>query len=104
MADTPAPLSFDTGFDPQTGQLVEVAPGLWRVTAGNRSPYTFTGNNSFLVGCETVALLDPGPDEAAHHAALAKAIGGRKVAAIVLTHTHRDHSASAARWKAETGA
>jgi len=74
MADTQPLLVFDTGFEPQTGQPVAVAPGLARVTAANRGPYTFTGTNSFLVGEESVALLDPGPAEAGHHAALVKAI------------------------------
>jgi glyoxylase-like metal-dependent hydrolase (beta-lactamase superfamily II) len=61
-------------------------------------------SNSFIIGGERVALLDPGPDDPRHMAALRAAIGGRPIEAILLTHTHRDHSASAARLKAETGA
>jgi glyoxylase-like metal-dependent hydrolase (beta-lactamase superfamily II) len=90
-----APLSFNTHFDPQTGQAVPVADGLVRVTAPNASPYTFTGTNSFLVGHERLAVLDPGPLDDEHMTALERAIGGRPVDAILLTHTHRDHSASA---------
>jgi glyoxylase-like metal-dependent hydrolase (beta-lactamase superfamily II) len=104
MADTPPPLPLDTSFDPQTGQPVEVAPRLVRVTAPNGGPFTFTGTNSFLIGDGRVALLDPGPDDARHLAALRRAIAGRAVEAIILTHTHSDHSASAARLKAELGA
>lgn len=104
MADTPPPLVFDTGFEPQTGQAVDVLPGIVRVTAPNWGPYTFTGTNSFLIGRERVAILDPGPDDPRHLAALQAAIAGRPIEAILLTHTHRDHSASAARLKAETGA
>ena len=104
MADTPPPLPLNTRFDPQTGQLVEVAPGIGRVTASNSGPYTFTGTNSFLIGTEQVAVLDPGPDDPHHMAALRTAIAGRPVTAILLTHTHRDHSASATRLKNETGA
>lgn len=92
-----APLVLDTQFDPQTGTAVPVAAGLVRVTAPNASAYTFTGTNSFLVGHERLALIDPGPDDAKHLAALERAIAGRPVDAIVLTHTHRDHSALAAR-------
>lgn len=90
-----APLAFDTQFDPQTGTAVVVTEGLVRVTAPNASAYTFTGTNSFLVGHERLALIDPGPSDAAHLAALRRVIAGRPVDAIILTHTHRDHSASA---------
>jgi glyoxylase-like metal-dependent hydrolase (beta-lactamase superfamily II) len=102
---SPAPaLSFDRDFDPQTGRAVAVASGITRITAPNASAYTFTGTNSFLLGHERLALVDPGPDDAAHLAALADAIGGRPVDAIMLTHTHRDHSASAARLARDLGA
>jgi len=104
MADPSPPLVFDTSFVPQTGQLVEVLPGVGRVTAPNAGPYTFTGTNSFLVGHDSVAVLDPGPDDAAHRAALLRAIGGRRVEAIVLTHTHKDHSAGVRKLQAATGA
>jgi glyoxylase-like metal-dependent hydrolase (beta-lactamase superfamily II) len=87
---------FDTAFEPQTGTPVEVAPGIVRVTAPNAGPYTFTGTNSFILGGTRVALLDPGPDDARHKAALLDAVKGRPVEAIILTHTHRDHSAGGA--------
>ncbi|WP_172122636.1 MBL fold metallo-hydrolase [Devosia sp. 919] len=101
---TPPKLVFERSFDPQTGKAVAVAPGLMRVTAPNASPYTFTGTNSFLVGHEQLALIDPGPDDSAHRAALEQAIAGRPVSAIILTHTHRDHSAGAAQLAAELNA
>jgi len=91
-------------FDPQTGHAVDLLPGLVRVTAPNRGPYTFTGTNSFIVGHDTVAVIDPGPDDAGHLAALNAAIGGRRIGQIVLTHTHLDHSALAHRMARETGA
>jgi len=104
MASPVPPLVFDTSFDPQTGRPILVAPGLTRITAPNASPYTFTGTNSFLLGYETLGLIDPGPDDPAHLDALRAAIGGRRVEAIILTHTHRDHCASAAALAAELGA
>ncbi|MGB3339764.1 MAG: MBL fold metallo-hydrolase [Devosia sp.] len=104
MASPVPVLSFDKDFNPQTGRAVPVAEGITRVTAPNASAYTFTGTNSFLLGQERLAILDPGPDDPVHLAALADAIGGRPVDAVILTHTHRDHSASAARLARDLGA
>jgi len=92
-----ATLTFNSQFDPQTGVAVPIAAKLVRITAPNASAYTFTGTNSFLLGHERLALLDPGPDDPAHLAALHSAMAGRRLEAIILTHTHRDHSAAAAR-------
>lgn len=96
MASPPAAPSYVTTFDAEVGRPVEAAPGLVRLTAPNASAYTFTGTNSFLVGHERLALVDPGPMAPAHETALLAAIAGRPVDAIILTHTHRDHSAAAA--------
>lgn len=81
-----------------------VAEGVGRITAPNASPYTFTGTNSFLVGHQRLALIDPGPENKAHDAALLAVIGERPVDAIILTHTHRDHSAAAASLAKRLGA
>jgi glyoxylase-like metal-dependent hydrolase (beta-lactamase superfamily II) len=91
-----SPVTFDTSFRPDIGACVELAPGLGRITAPNASPYTFTGTNSFLIGKERVALVDPGPEEPIHLESLHRAMAGRPLTAILLTHTHRDHSAAAA--------
>ena len=105
MAESSSPaLAYDTAFDPQTGTAVSVSAGLQRITAPNGGPYTFTGTNSFIVGHDSVALIDPGPSDAGHREALLAAIGGRKLEAVILTHTHKDHSASAAAWRKSTGA
>ena len=98
------PIAFDTDFDPQTGRPVPVAPSVVRVTAPNAGPYTFKGTNTFLVGGDSVLVIDPGPDDPAHLVALQQALAGRRVEAIVLTHTHRDHTALVRRLRAETGA
>ncbi len=98
------PIAFDTDFDPETGRAVPVAPSVVRVTAPNAGPFTFKGTNTFLVGDGRVLLLDPGPDDPAHLVALRQALGGRPVEAIVLTHTHRDHTALVRRLGAEIGA
>ena len=76
-----------------------------RVLAPNPSPFTYTGTQSYIVGgADGVAVIDPGPDEAAHMAALQAAIGAAPVVAICCTHTHRDHSPAAAPLARATGA
>ncbi|MDX8459200.1 MBL fold metallo-hydrolase [Mesorhizobium humile] len=97
-------LEFDTSFDPAYGRAVAVAPDVLRVTARNPSPFTFHGTNSYLVGRDTLAVIDPGPQDDAHLEALLTAIAGRPVSHIFVSHTHRDHSPLAARLKELTGA
>ena len=89
-----------------------------RVLAPNPSPYTFTGTQTWLVGNRSdIAVIDPGPTGSGksigdpadingegHVEAILRAIGKAKVAAILCTHTHRDHSPAAAPLKAATGA
>lgn len=97
-------LEFDTSFDPAYGRAVAVAPDVLRVTARNPSPFTFHGTNSYIVGRDTLAVIDPGPEDDAHLEALLTAIAGRPVSHIFISHTHRDHSPLAARLKEHTGA
>lgn len=73
--------------------------------APNASPFTYTGTQTYLVGAgESIAVIDPGPDDADHLTALQHAIGDAKVAVIACTHTHRDHSPAAAPLAKMTGA
>ncbi len=97
-------IAFDMDFDPLYGQSVAVAPLVRRITVNNPGPYTFHGTNSYLVGTDTLAVIDPGPDDERHFEALRRAIAGRPVSHILVSHTHRDHSPLAARLQAETGA
>ncbi|TPJ77779.1 MBL fold metallo-hydrolase [Mesorhizobium sp. B2-6-2] len=97
-------LEFDTSFDPAYGRAVSVAPDVLRITARNPGPFTFHGTNSYLVGSDTLAVIDPGPEDDAHLETLLMAIGGRPVSHIFVSHTHRDHSPLAARLKERTGA
>lgn len=94
-------------FDPAdlpTGVSMTLSPLVSRVLAPNPSPFTYTGTQTYVVGGEAVAVIDPGPDDASHLAAIARAIGGRPVVAILCTHTHRDHSPAARPLSAATGA
>ncbi|CAI2935739.1 MBL fold metallo-hydrolase [Aminobacter sp. NyZ550] len=97
-------LDLDTRFDPAYGQPVPVAEGVARITANNPGAFTFHGTNSYIIGHDTLAVLDPGPADDAHLEALIRAIAGRPVSHIFVSHTHRDHSPLAARLKALTGA
>lgn len=76
-----------------------------RVRADNPSAMTGTGTNSYILGQGEVAVLDPGPDDPAHLAALLAALDpGETVAAILVSHAHLDHSALAPRLALATGA
>lgn len=86
------------------GVAEQLEPLVTRILAPNPSPFTYTGTQTHLVGTTDLAVIDPGPDDAAHVAALVSAIAGRPVTAIVITHTHRDHSPAARALKAATGA
>lgn len=97
-------IHFDTEFVPAHGTAVPVAKGVQRITVNNPSPFTFHGTNSYIVGTSSVAVIDPGPDDAVHFDALMRALDGRPVSHIFISHTHRDHSPLARRLKAETGA
>ncbi|GAB1581322.1 MBL fold metallo-hydrolase [Phyllobacterium phragmitis] len=97
-------LVFDNSFAPDHGNAVDVAPNVQRITVNNPGPFTFHGTNSYLVGRDTLAIIDPGPEDEAHYAALLRAVAGRPVSHIFVSHTHRDHSPLAARLKEALGA
>jgi len=83
----------------------ELFPGIERLVANNPGPFTYKGTNTYLIGSgSTIAVMDPGPDDDAHFEATMQAIGKRKVATIILTHTHHDHVDGMPRLKAATGA
>ena len=88
-----------------TGVAEQVEPLVRRVLAPNPSPYTYTGTETYVVGAgSNVAVIDPGPAESTHLDALLSAIGDAKVAAIMCTHTHRDHSPASRPLAERTGA
>jgi len=87
------------------GVSEDLMPGLRRILAPNPSPMTGHGTNSYLVGRGAVALIDPGPDDPVHQAALLAALGpDERISHIFVTHAHRDHSALAPRLAGATGA
>lgn len=88
---------FDRDFSPEPGVVSDLGQGVRRVVAPNASPMTFTGTNSYILGETALAIIDPGPDNDVHLAALLAAIGGVRVSHILVTHSHVDHSPLAAR-------
>lgn len=73
--------------------------------AMNPSAMTGTGTNSYIVGRGQVAVIDPGPDDPAHLAAILAALEpGEEIAAILVTHPHLDHTALVPRLAERTGA
>lgn len=85
-------------------RLEQLEPGIARLLAPNPGPFTFTGTWTFLVGHDEVAVIDPGPDLPDHVEALLAALAGRRLAAILCTHTHADHSPAARPLARATGA
>ena len=95
---------FDKSFDLVPGNVKEVAPQVRALVANNPGPFTYKGTVSYIIGRGKVAILDPGPDDDAHIAALLDAVRGETVTHIFVTHTHRDHSPGVPKVKAATGA
>jgi glyoxylase-like metal-dependent hydrolase (beta-lactamase superfamily II) len=87
-----------------TGRIERPGPLVRRLLAPNPSPFTYTGTQTYIVGEGKVAVIDPGPDLPEHVEALTAALAGERVAAIVCTHTHRDHSPASRPLQAATGA
>ena len=82
----------------------QLRPGLIRVLAPNPSPLTQRGTNTYVLGVQSLCIIDPGPDDAAHLARLLRIIAGRPVGHIIVTHSHVDHSALAPALTRATGA
>lgn len=88
------------------GVAVRLSPRVIRVTAPNASMMTGPGTNTYLVGSDDVnrwAVIDPGPDDDAHLAAILASAPG-PIGWVLVTHTHRDHSPLARRLSEATGA
>lgn len=107
MTDRPAGAEPEPAFEAPiagAGRMETLAPLIRRRVAGNGGPFTATGTCTYVVGRGRVAVIDPGPDDPAHVEALLGDLAGETVEAILVTHTHRDHSPGARLLKALTGA
>lgn len=92
-------------FDPPAGPSMTLERGLRRVLAPNPSPMTWRGTNTYLVGTRELAVIDPGPLDDRHLAAILDAVEpGQRISHIVVTHSHVDHSPLARPLAERTGA
>lgn len=95
---------FRTLDEVEYGRVDRVAPSIRRVVADNPSKFTYRGTGTYIIGDGDVVVIDPGPQLDSHRDALAAALAGERVRAILVTHCHADHS-PLSRWlAAETGA
>ena len=97
-------IPYDKRFDLPPDTVEQVVPGVRRILCNNPGPFTYKGTVSYIVGQGRVGIIDPGPLDEPHIAALLDAVRGETVTHIIVTHTHRDHSPAATRIKAATGA
>ena len=90
--------------DMTPGVASALSPLVRRIVAPNPGLMTGPGTNTYLVGIDEVAVIDPGPDDAGHIEAIVGASMRERVRWILVTHHHIDHSAGVARLKRETDA
>ncbi len=88
----------------QYGTVQQISDGISLVLADNAKDYTGPGTNCYIVGDERVWIIDPGPNCDAHINAILRAVAGRPVDGIFVTHTHQDHSPAARPLARLTGA
>jgi len=105
----PAPCERETtmrdDFDPSPGAPETLVPGLRRILAPNPSAMTYRGTNTYLLGETDLAVIDPGPRDAAHLEAILHAVSkGQRITHILVSHAHLDHSPLAQALARETGA
>ena len=96
-------IPFVRDFEFEYGRCDRLSPLVRRVIAPNPGPFTFTGTGVFIVGRGEVAVIDPGPDTPEHRAALDAALEGERVAKVLVTHHHLDHSPLAHALAAQHG-
>ncbi|MXX76474.1 MAG: MBL fold metallo-hydrolase [Holophagales bacterium] len=88
------------------GTPVRLSDRVVRVTQDNPGMFTGPGTNTYVIGGDggPAFVLDPGEEDDAHFEAVLSAVGDRKVAAMLISHTHRDHWPLAPRIAEHTGA
>ena len=98
------PIVWLRDMDFSYGKLQPITANVRRLVCPNPSAFTFHGTGTYVIGHGQVIVVDPGPDMPEHIDTLLNELGDERVAAIAVTHTHRDHSPGAARLQQRTGA
>ena len=90
---------------PTRGVPLDVIEGVRRIVAFNPSVMTYHGTNTFLIDDDEagITVLDPGPADHAHIAAVLAASSGR-IRRILISHSHSDHSGAANALREVSGA
>ena len=91
---------------PQPSRLIPgvpsaLSPLVRRVLAPNPGLMTGPGTNTYLVGIDEVAVIDPGPAVDSHVDAIVGASMRDRVKWVLLTHTHPDHWPAAEKIRAD---
>ncbi len=89
-------IPYVRGIEFEYGEVQQVSPLIRRVIANNPGPFTYVGTGVYIIGHGEVAVIDPGPMDETHFAALKKALDGETVTHVLVTHGHSDHSPLAA--------
>jgi len=97
-------LVHSTAFDVKADEVQQVSPLVRRLVENNPGPFTFTGTCTYIVGRGDVAVIDPGRENEGHTQAILNALNGERIAYIVASHTHKDHSPGARELSQRSGA
>lgn len=93
------PIPHDRELLTVPGRVDMVSNQIRRIVADNPGPFTLLGTGTYIVGYGRVAVIDPGPRDERHVERLLRALEGETIEAILVTHTHGDHSPAAALLK-----
>ena len=81
-------IPFVRDFEFEYAKAEKLSPLITRVTANNPGPFTYTGTGVFIVGTDEVCVIDPGPLRSDHIKALDKALLGKTLTHVLVTHHH----------------
>ena len=89
----------------QPESVTSLRGDLKRVIAPNPSPMTYWGTNTYLLGTNEVAVIDPGPSDSTHFEKILRQLApDARITHVFVTHAHLDHSAGAAEFAGRVNA